>query len=159
MPDQVQHVPPAGGYSTAFKIQAKISLTASKNGIILKFRSVNCLSTSRPLKQLSKVSVRCCSQEYLFGNFLQIIVKGSVADFKFIKIPCFQHILLNTFRWMRLKHGNYSLSRILFQTFKKHSHCKSLIAKTFDEITIKMKATRPIQVTKNKNCWFQLFFN
>ena len=51
-----------------------ISLTESKNGIILisyfhlKFRSVNCLSISRPLKQSSKVSVQCCTQEYLFGK-------------------------------------------------------------------------------------------
>ena len=52
-----------------------IFLTESKNGIILisyfhlKFRSVNCLSISRQLKQSSKVSVQCCTQEYLFGKF------------------------------------------------------------------------------------------
>ena len=44
-------------------------MEASKYGIILKFRSVNCLSINRSLKQLSKVFVRCRSQEYLFGNF------------------------------------------------------------------------------------------
>ena len=45
-----------------------MSLTVSNDGIILKFRSVNCLSISRPLKQQSKVAVRCRSQEYLIGN-------------------------------------------------------------------------------------------
>ena len=50
-----------------------ISLTASKVGIILinhlKFRSTNCLSVIRPPKQLSKVSVRYRSQEYLVRKF------------------------------------------------------------------------------------------
>ena len=47
-----------------------ISLTASKDGIIfMKFRSVNCLKVIRPLKQLSKVSVRYHSQEYLLRKF------------------------------------------------------------------------------------------
>ena len=41
---------------------------------------------------------------------------------------------------MRLKYENYPLRRILFQTFKQHSQRKSLIAKSFDEITIKIKA-------------------
>ena len=51
-----------------------ISLTASKDGIILisschlKFRSFNCLSICRPLKQLSKKNVRWCSQEHLFAK-------------------------------------------------------------------------------------------
>lgn len=57
------------------------------------------------------------------------------------KIPCFQHILLNTFRQIGLKYDNYSLRRILFQTSKQHSHCKSLIAKVFDGTT-----TSPIYV-------------
>ena len=30
-----------------------------------------------------------------------------MAEFIFSKIPCFQHILLNTFRQMRLKYDNY----------------------------------------------------
>ena len=30
MPDQVQNVLPAGGYNTAFKIQAEISISGSK---------------------------------------------------------------------------------------------------------------------------------
>ena len=67
----------------------------------------------RPLKQLSKVTVRCRSEEYLFGNFSANYYQGSVAEFMFIKIPCFQHILLNTFRRMRLKYEHYSLRHIL----------------------------------------------
>ena len=54
---------------------------------------------------------------------------------------------------------NYPLRRILFQTFKDndiHTIKASFIAKSFDNITIKMKAARPIQETKNKNDCFQL---
>ena len=90
--------------------------------------------------------------------FLPIIINESVADFIFIKMPCFQNILLSTFRWMRLKYENYSLKRMLFQTFKQHSYCKNLIVKTFDEITVKMKSASPIQVTKKKY-YFQLFLD
>ena len=68
---------------------------------------INCLSISRLLKQPSKVSVRYPSQEYLFGNFS--VNKGSVAEFIFSKIPCFQHILPNAFTEMRLKYENYYL--------------------------------------------------
>ena len=32
--------------------------------------------------------------------------------------------------------------RILFETFKQHSGCKSLIAKTFDENSLKMKEAK-----------------
>ena len=45
-----------------------------------------------------------CSQ-----NFLQIIIKASVANLIFSEIPCFQHLMLltsivmNTFRRMRLE--------------------------------------------------------
>ena len=54
---------------------------------------------------------------------------------------------------------NYPLRRILFQTFKDndiHTIKASFIAKSFDNITIKMEAARPIQETKNKNDCFQL---
>ena len=54
---------------------------------------------------------------------------------------------------------NYHLRRILFQTFKHnniHTIKASFIAKSFDKITIKMKAPRPIQETKHKNDCFQL---
>ena len=50
-----------------------ISLAASKDGIILKIRSVNCLSIIRPLKQLSKVSAVSLSiifVWYFFGKLL-----------------------------------------------------------------------------------------
>ena len=90
--------------------------------------------------------------------FLLIIINESVTDFIFIKMPCFQNILMGTFRWMRLMYENYSLKRMLFQTFKQHSHCKNLIVKTFDEITVKMKSASPIQV-KKKKYYFQLFLD
>ena len=103
----------------------------------------------------------CCValKNICLAIFLQIVIKESVAEFVFIKTPYFQHILLNTFKRMHLKYVNYSLRRTLFQTFRQHSLCKSLIAKTFDGITIKVKAASPIQVTKNKNYCFQLFLN
>ena len=47
--------------------------------------SVNCLSISRSSKQLPKVSVRCLE------HFQQIIIKASVAEFIFSKVPCFHH--------------------------------------------------------------------
>ena len=50
-----------------------------------------------------------------------MIIKALVADFISSKILCFQHILMNTFRRMRLNYENYSLRRILFQTLKQHS--------------------------------------
>ena len=56
------------------------------------------------LKQLSKVSVQYCFQEYLIGNVLQIIINPSVVALFFSKIPCFQHILMNTVRRMRLNY-------------------------------------------------------
>ena len=47
----------------------------SKDGIIfinfldLKFRALNCLSISQPLKQLSDLFVQWSSQKHLFGKF------------------------------------------------------------------------------------------
>ena len=77
--------------------------------------------------------------------------------FYFSKIPSFQHILLNIFGRIRLKYENYSLRCILFQTLKKNSQTtKSLIAKTFDGNTFKMKVISPVQVVKNKKQCFQL---
>ena len=55
----------AGGYTIAFKIQAKIFF---RQQVMVesfwRFRSMKW-----PLKQLSKVIARCRSEEYLFGNF------------------------------------------------------------------------------------------
>ena len=61
----------------------------------------------RPLKQLSKVFVRYRSPGYYSVNFLQTIFKASVVEFVFSKIPCFHHIIMNTFRRMHLKYENY----------------------------------------------------
>ena len=51
-------------------------------------------------------------RNFVRKKFLQNIIKASVADFIFSKIPCFQHILLNTWRKC-LKYENFSLRRIL----------------------------------------------
>ena len=69
-----------------------------------------------------------------------------MVDFIFSKIPCFQHILLDSFRQMRVKYENYSLRHILLSTLKQHSDDKSLIAKTLDgsRVKYKMKAAYPV---------------
>ena len=67
--DYVQNVPLMVDTTQLLKFKGDMSLTASKEGIILQFTSVNCQSISRALKQLLKVSARCRSQEYLFGKF------------------------------------------------------------------------------------------
>ena len=45
---------------------------------------------------------------------VQIIIKTSVAEFIFSKIPCSHYILLNTFSWIRLKYEIYPLRDTLF---------------------------------------------
>ena len=61
------------GFNTLFKIQAQTYLAVSKYIIILKLRSVNYLSKIRQLKQLSKESVRCCSQKYFNISIYQYL--------------------------------------------------------------------------------------
>ena len=46
---------------------------------------------------------------------MQILIKASVVDFIFSKIPCFQQIPLNAFRRIRLNYENYSFRRIYFR--------------------------------------------
>ena len=43
-----------------------------------------------------------------------IIMKVSLMEFTFCKNPCFQHILMNNFRRMRLNYESYYLIGILF---------------------------------------------
>ena len=53
-----------------------------------------CLNTSRPLKQVSKVSVGKRSQKYLFGKLLSNCkFKTSLEEFISSKVPWLQHIL------------------------------------------------------------------
>ena len=77
-------------------------------------------------------------------RFLQIIIKTSVVDRIFSNIPSFQHIVLDNFTQMRLKYENYSLKRILFQALKQNFVDKSLIEKTFDGSSAKMKAASQV---------------
>ena len=69
MSDWMQNFPLQVHTTQLLKLCGDISLTTSKDGILLKFRSVNCLSISGTLKQQSKVSVPCLSQEYLLQKF------------------------------------------------------------------------------------------
>ena len=57
----------AGGFNTFFKIQAQRYLTASKDVIILKFRSVIRLSMSRPSKQLSSICAVSLSKIFIWA--------------------------------------------------------------------------------------------
>ena len=81
------------------------------------FESENCLIypayTIYPtLKELSKASVRYCLFFVCSGSLLQVIIKASVTDFIFSKIPSFSIFCLKTFRRICLKCANYSLRRI-----------------------------------------------
>ena len=78
----------ASGYNSSENSSRDTFLTISRDDIILinslhlKFRSVNCLSLSRALqKYLSSEVLKNNSSE----NFLQIIIKASVAQFIFSK--------------------------------------------------------------------------
>ena len=65
----------------------------------MKFRSVNCLSISRTLKQLSKVSVPYRSQEYLFGHFLSKDLWQRLYLLKFHAFRIFFWIPLDGYVW------------------------------------------------------------
>ena len=66
---------------------------------------------------------------------LQIIIKASLAEFIFSKIPCFQHIfLLNTFRRMCLNYENCSLRRILFYNLVPRAQSLSSSSYRGDEV-------------------------
>ena len=82
-----------------------------------------------------------------------------MSEFIFCKIPYFRHILMYTFRWMLLKYESYSLTNILFSTFKQHLDYKILIAKLFDGNALQVKASKAIYITKNKNPCAELFLN
>ena len=68
-----------------------------------------------PFEKLSHQSIiklnikSFCPVPFSKENFLQIIIKAFLADYIFRKILCFQHILMNTFRWMSLNTRIYNL--------------------------------------------------
>ena len=55
----------------------------------MKFRSVNFPSISWPLKQLSKVSMQCRSQEYLFEIFCKLLSKNLWENLYLVKFHAF----------------------------------------------------------------------
>ena len=111
----------------------------------------------RTIKTTIKKSLRWCSQEYLFGKFLQITIKVSAAEFIFSKIPYFRIILLNTFRLVTLKYENNYFEAFYFRYSNNiqvvASNCKNLIKKLSMEIHLNRK------VIKNIKQRFQLFLN
>lgn len=115
----------AGGYNTVYKTQTEISPWQQVkmgsfqhfNYLHLRFRLVNFLSISQPLKQLSKVSCQFRSHGHLFVKF-STIIKASVVGLTFGIILCFQDILLKTFRLMWLMYENSSL----WGSYLRHSN-------------------------------------
>ena len=84
---------------------------------------------------------------YILNIFLQII-KTSVAEFNFSKVPCFQQILQNTFRQTRLKYENYSL-RHLILGIQTAFRLQKLYYKVFSWKHVELKVVNPIHVIKN----------
>ena len=109
-----------------------------------RIRSANCSSISQSQKQHGVKSVQIRSFFwFVFSNIPPEYGPNSVrirentnqknSNFMFYlhgkfsanyhqsicKILCFQHIVLNTFRRIRLNHGNYFLKRVLFQILKE----------------------------------------
>ena len=83
---------------------------------------------------------------YILNIFLQII-KTSVAEFNFSKVPCFQQILQNTFRQTRLKYENYSL-RHLILGIQTAFILQKLYYKVFSWKHVELKVVNPIHVIK-----------
>ena len=62
-------------------------------------------STIQNMKTLNRRIAQIYAPESICSeSFLEIIIKVSLAEFTFSNISCFQHILLNTFRRMRLNY-------------------------------------------------------
>ena len=101
------------------------------NSLHLKFRSIICLNMSRPLKQVSKLFI--CSQAlsriFVRKIFCKLLSKH-LAEFTLIKVPFFQHILLDTIRRTNLKYENYFLRGVLFQAFKQYLGTSLKLQKT-----------------------------
>ena len=86
-------------------------------------------------------------------NFLETIIRISVVIFIFIEIPSSRHILLNTFRRMRLKYENHFWEASYFRHSNRYVAAwkyKSFIARLFDGNTLKMKAASRIYFPNQK---------
>ena len=106
MPDWVSECASAEGH-TAFKIQAELFLRQQVKMDIVWNLGQFTVNIIQSLKQLSKVSV-VLLVIFVLKFFLRIIIKAPLVEFTCSESPCFQHILLNIFRWLRLKYENYS---------------------------------------------------
>lgn len=108
--------------------------------------TINCPSVSLPLKQLSKISVPWCSQEYQFGRFSASHYQSICRGVLFSKAPCFQHILLNNFR------GYIKVWKLFFE----RRLCKTLHCKNFKWKYIKNISLRSYLRNKNKKANFMI---
>ena len=93
------------------KFKGDISLTATKDGIIL-IDSLNLKFKSKQkptIKTISKASVRRHSKECVFEHFSTNYYQMTCDGVCFTNILCFQHIFLYTIRQMNQNYENYAL--------------------------------------------------
>ena len=73
---------------------------------------------------LSKPTIKVILKSFMSGSVLtnicpetfpQIITEASLAEFIFSKVPCFQYILLNTFR---MKYEKYPARHVILTRFR-----------------------------------------
>ena len=122
MLSRILHVLVQADTTQFLKFKRRYLPDSKKGGIILiiflllKFRLINYLRISRPLKLLPKVFVRQCSQENLFrkvsGNYYRSICGGASRS---SQVLCSRHILLNTFTWMRRRNERYTFRGIILE--------------------------------------------
>ena len=102
--------------------QVKMDGIIQINYFHLKFKTKSAIKRTNKVRAVLK---NICPKNFQHYHYRKVIISASVAEFIFSKIPCFQHILTNTSRRMRLNHEYCSLRCVLFQTLKEH--CTSLI--------------------------------
>ena len=130
----------------------------------LKFSLINWLRITRLLKLLSKLCISGAAVSRIF--VLKIFCK-SLSKYLWCSLFLVNFYPASRLFLTALDACAWSMEIILWEaSYFKHSNniqvavwnCKSLIANTFDASTLKMKKASPIQVIKNKKCYFEWFF-
>ena len=98
-------------------------------------------------------------------NFLQTVIKASMAEFTFNKLPCFQHVLVKIFRRMYPSMKIILVEESFFLRLKQHSvsclklkkpHCKN-IRQTIKAGVYSFKSSDSGPFSKNRNYTQNLF--
>ena len=94
-------------------------------------------------------------------NFCESLSKHLWQSWFFVNFHAFSIFLWTTFDGYEPEVWKLFFESCLILDIysSKNSDCKSLIAKTFHENTLKMKAASPIQVIQNKKQCLQLFLD